>query len=149
MNREAPLRTGSNLRAAAAGATAALAWGLVEPLDQRVFRSDYSDVAILGKLVTRGSGWRSAGFAFHVANGAVFGLAYAAVRRRVRAEPRRLAVALALAEHVALYPLSALVDRYHPARGEPGVPPLRRNPRAFAQAGFRHALFGYVLGRLA
>lgn len=144
-----PFQTGSNLRAAAAGATGAVAWGLVEPFDQRVFRSDYSDVAILGKLVTRGRAWRYAGFALHATNGAAFGVFYAAVRRRVRAEPRRLALGLALAEHVALYPLSAIVDRYHPARGEPGLPPLLRNPRAFAQAGFRHALFGYVLGRLA
>ena len=149
MSCEAPLRTGSNLRAAAAGATAALAWGLAEPLDQRAFRSDYSDIAILGKAVTRGRRWRSIGFALHAANGAAFGLFYAAVRRRVRAEPRRLAFGLALAEHVALYPLSALVDRHHPARGEQGLPPLSRNPRAFAQAGFRHLLFGYVLGRLA
>jgi hypothetical protein len=50
---------------------------------------------------------------------------------------------------VTLYPLTALVDRYHPARGEPGIPPLARNPRAFAQATARHALFGVLLGRLA
>jgi hypothetical protein len=56
---------------------------------------------------------------------------------------------LALGEHVALYPLAYFVDRYHPARGEPGVPPLLRSPRAFAQAGARHALFGYLLGRWA
>jgi hypothetical protein len=61
----------------------------------------------------------------------------------------KLALALALAEHVALYPLSGLIDRYHPARGEPGVPPLLTSPRAFAQAAWRHALFGAVLGALA
>ena len=63
--------------------------------------------------------------------------------------PRRLALAAALTEHVALYPLSFFVDRYHPARGEPGIPPLLKNPRAFAQATVRHAVFGLVLGRLA
>lgn len=136
------------VRAAAAGSTAAAVWALLEPLDRRVFRSDYSDVAVLGKLVTRRPGWRVAGLAWHLANGAVFGLAYTALRRRVPIEPRRLALGLALAEHVALYPTSALVDRYHPARGEPGVAPLMRG-RAFAQAGVRHALFGFVLGRLA
>ena len=56
---------------------------------------------------------------------------------------------MALAEHGALYPLSALIDRYHPARGEPGLPPLIGNPRAFGQATVRHAVFGLVLGRLA
>jgi len=136
-------------RAAIAGATAATVWGLLEPLDQRVFRCDYSDVAILGKAVTRGSGWRPIGFAIHAANGAAFGLAYRALHRRVGGDPRRLAVGLAMAEHVALYPLGALIDRYHPARGEPGLPALLINPRAFAQATVRHLVFGLVLGRLA
>jgi hypothetical protein len=56
---------------------------------------------------------------------------------------------MALAEHVALYPLSWFVDRYHPARGEEGVPPLLVNKRAFAQATWRHTVFGVVLGALA
>ena len=136
-------------RAAAAGAVAATAWGLAEPLDRRLFRCDYSDIALLGKAVTRGRAWPVAGFALHAMNGAVFGLAYHEVRSRVPIPPRRLAFAAALAEHVALYPLAYFVDRYHPARGEPGLPPLLRNPRAFAQAGVRHALFGVLLGRLA
>jgi hypothetical protein len=54
-----------------------------------------------------------------------------------------------LAEHVALYPLTGIVDRYHPARGEPGLPPLLTSPRAFAQATWRHTLFGILLGLLA
>ena len=139
----------SRLRSAAAGAVAATVWGLAEPLDQRLLRCDYSDIAVLGKAVTRGPGWRSAGFVLHAANGAVFGLAFEELRRRVPVPPRRLAVAMALAEHTALYPLCAVIDRYHPARGEPGIPPLLTNPRAFAQATWRHLLFGTVLGRLA
>ena len=135
-------------RSAAAGAVAAAVWALQEPLDQRLLRCDYSDVALLGKAVTRGPGWRVAGLAIHVVNGAVFGLAFHEVRRRLRLDPRRLALGMALAEHVSLYPLSYVVDRYHPARGEPGVPPLLTNPRAFAQATWRHTLFGLVLGRL-
>ena len=68
---------------------------------------------------------------------------------RLRTNPRRLAVGLALAEHLTLYPLCYFVDRYHPARGEPGIPPLLASPRAFVQATWRHALFGTILGRLA
>ena len=136
-------------RSAAAGAAAATAWGVLEPIDQRLFRYGYSDIAILGKAVSRGRGWRPIGFALHAANGAAFGLTYEAVRRRTGVEPRRLALGLALAEHVTLFPLSWLVDRYHPARGEEGLPPLDTSPRAFAQATVRHALFGVVLGRLA
>lgn len=139
----------SALRPAVAGATAATAWALLEPVDQRLFRCDYSDVAVLGKLVTRGRGWWPIGLAVHAANGAAFGLAFGQIRRRTGAEPRRLALGLALAEHLGLYPLSWLVDRYHPARGEKGVPPLLANPRAFGQATVRHTVLGLALGRLA
>jgi hypothetical protein len=136
-------------RAAAAGALAATVWGLLEPLDQRLLRYGYSDIALLGKAVTRGPLWRPIGFVVHAANGVVFGLAYERLRRSAPAGPTRLAVGMALGENLALYPLNALVDRRHPARGEPGVPPLVSSPRAFAQAMWRHLVFGFVLGRLA
>jgi hypothetical protein len=136
-------------RAAAAGAAAATAWALQERLDQRVAGCDYSDVAILGKAVTRGRRWRVVGLSVHAANGALFGLAFHEARARTNMRPRRLAFGMAMAEHVMLWPLCALVDRLHPARGEPGVPPMLSNSRAFAQATWRHALFGTLLGRLA
>jgi hypothetical protein len=120
------------VRAAAAGAVAALVWGLQEPLDRRVFDCDYSDVLFLGR------GHRLLGFAVHMANGALFGITFDAARRRVDVDQRRLALALALGEHVALWPFISLVDR-----------DLVTSPRAFAQATYRHALFGFVLGRLA
>jgi hypothetical protein len=136
------------VRSAAAGAVAATAWGLAEPLDQRLLRCDYSDIALLGKALTRRH-WRAAGFAVHAVNGAIFGLVYHDVRERFRTTPRRLALGLALTEHAFLYPLCYIVDRRHPARGEAGVPPLFTNPRAYLQATWRHALFGVLLGRLA
>ena len=140
--------TQQRFRSAAAGAAAATVWGLLEPIDQRVFRCDYSDIALLGKGVTRGRHWRATGFALHALNGAVFGLVFDAVRRRVAVEPRRLALGMALTEHACLYPVCYFVDRYHPARGEEGVPPLLTNPRAFGQATVRHAVFGLTLGQL-
>jgi hypothetical protein len=84
-----------------------------------VFRCEYSDITLLGKAVTRGPWWRPLGFAIHAANGAVFGLAYDRLRRSSRADPRSLA-----------------------------VPPLLSSPRAFAQATWRHLVFGVLLGRL-
>ena len=139
-----------SLHPAAAGAVAATVWGLLEPIDRRLVGCDYSDIAFLGKGVTRGGSWRAAGFALHAVNGAVFGLVYDSVRRRVEVDDRRLAVGMALIEHVTLYPaLGYVADRYHPARGEEGVPPLFWNGRAFAQATLRHALFGVLLGRLS
>lgn len=138
------------MRAAAAGGIAASVWALQEPLDQRAFRCDYSDVAVLGKAATRGSHWYPAGLALHTVNGVLFGLAFHELRRRRRlGSGRRLALGVALVEHLTVYPLCFAVDRYHPRRGEPGIPPLLTNPRAFAQATWRHTLFGVVLGRLA
>jgi hypothetical protein len=140
--------TKEGLHPAAAGAVAATVWSVLEPLDERLFRSDYSDVAVLGKAVTRGPGWLPAGLAIHALNGALFGFAYDQVRRRLPYDSRRVAVGMALVEHLALFPLGALVDRYHPARGEPGLPSVT-TARAFGQATLRHAVFGFVLGRLS
>jgi hypothetical protein len=131
-------------RAAAAGAAATVVWAALEPLDKRLFRHDYSDVAVLGKAVTRSRVWPLAGVALHAANGAVFGLAYDALRRRRKVSALRLA----LAEHLVLFPLGSIVDRRHPARGEPGLARLFSAP-AFAQATLRHAVFGAVLGSLS
>ena len=100
---------------------------------------------LLGRRHPREGGDRRArlvvaGAALHVANGVLFGLAFHEVRRRRALDPRVLALAMALGEHVALYPLGGLVDRFHPRRGTPGIPPLSTNGRAFAQATWRHAL---------
>jgi hypothetical protein len=136
------------LKAVAAGSVAALVWGALEPLDRRLFRHDYSDIAVLGKAFTQGPGWRPLGFAIHALNGAIFGAAYYEIARRVTRNPRRLAVELALLEHVTLFPAGMLVDRHHPARGEPGLATLL-SARAFGQATVRHTLFGALLGSLA
>jgi hypothetical protein len=136
-------------RAAAAGSVAATAWALAEPFDRRLFGFAHSDVALLGKAFARGRLWRPLGLALHAANGAVAGVAFDALDRRVCGSRRLNAVTFALAEHVLLYPLSHLTDRFHPARGAPDLPPLARSPRGFGQAAFRHLLFGLVLGALA
>jgi hypothetical protein len=114
------------MRAALAGAVAATVWGLQEPLDRRVFRCDYSDVRLVG------------GLPVHALNGALFGMAFAAVRRRTNVDQTRLAVGLAVVEHTALWPLLGLL-----------APEVAKSPRAFAQGVYRHALFGYLLAKLA
>jgi hypothetical protein len=60
-----------SLRGGVAGAVATVVMTLEQPLDKRLFDSNYDDVEILGKLVTRGDHWRPIGFALHVHNGAV------------------------------------------------------------------------------
>jgi len=128
------------VRPATAGATAAIVWAALEPLDKRLFRLDYSDVALLGKGVTRSRLWPVAGLALHAANGAAFGVAAS----RLRVSP----LALALVENAALFPFTYLTDRHHPARGSRGLAPIF-NTRGFAQATARHAVFGALVGKLA
>ena len=138
----------SYLRSAAAGAAAATSGGCSSRSTGRSCATTTRTWPCSARPSRAAAGWRPLGFALHAANGAAFGLAYEASAGVCGIDKRRLALGLALAEHVALYPLSYLVDRHHPARGEPGVPPLL-DPRAFAQATWRHAVFGAALGRLA
>jgi hypothetical protein len=138
----------SNLRSGAvAGALSALLWAAQQPIDKRLFRSDYDDVELLGKLVTRGPAWLPAGLAFHMANGALFGTVFVLVKPALPGPLVARGVGAAMMEHVALWPLGRVSDRFHPARRE--LPKLTGNRRAFAQATWRHALFGAVLGVLA
>jgi hypothetical protein len=134
------------LNGAAAGATAATLWAVQQPLDKRVFGSRYDDVALLGKLVTRGPAWRRVGLAMHAGNGAAFGAAFALTRPHAPGSPLAQAVAAAMVENFAFWPLGRLIDRFHPARRE--LEPLTGNRRALAQAIWRHLLFGIALGVL-
>jgi hypothetical protein len=121
-------------------------WAAQSPLDQRVFGVPYLDQELLGKAVTRGRGWHAIGLALHVANGAFFGAAYANVAPSLPLPAWARGPAAGMAEHLATWPLIPLVDEHHPARDE--LVRLGRNPRAFAQATWRHLLFGFVLGEL-
>jgi hypothetical protein len=146
---ECPREVGprQRLKGAAAGAVAAAVWAAQQPLDKRAFRFPFDDVELLGKAVTRGPRWRLVGTAMHVANGAAFGAIYAAIVPRARSlPPWSRGPAVALGEHLLTWPATGLTDRLHPAREE--LPRLRRSGRAFAQATWRHLLFGAVLGEL-
>jgi hypothetical protein len=134
------------LRGAVCGAFAGSVWALQQPLDKLVFGSRYDDVELLGKAVTRSDGWYPIGLALHLQSGALFGAAYANLAPALPIPSILRGPAVALAEHLALWPLGALTDRLHPARDE--LPVLNGNPRAFAQAAWRHLLFGIVLGEL-
>jgi hypothetical protein len=134
------------LNGALAGAAAAAVWAAQQPLDKRVFDSDYDDVELLGRLVAGGPPGTAAGLVLHLTNGAIFGAVYALVRPLVPAPPPVTGVAAGMAEHLVLWPLTQAVDRFHPARDE--LVTLAGNQRAFAQASWRHLLFGLTLGAL-
>lgn len=131
------------LNGALAGGIAAALWAAQQPLDKRAFGSRYDDVELLGKAVVKGDGWPLPGLLLHVQNGAAFGATYAQLRRFLPGHPIAQGAGLALAEHLALWPLGALSDRFHPRRDE--LTTLKGNRRAFWQAFYRHALFGLIL----
>ena len=113
------------LRGAAAGATAATVWALQEPLDKRVFGVDYSDAQLMGLRV-------------HILNGAIFGSVYAKVHAHVPGRGPVKGMVAGMAEHLATWPLTRFIPRLK----------LFGNHRAFAQAVWRHLLFGAILGVL-
>lgn len=133
-------------RGALAGSIAAGAWVLSQPIDKRAFGVAYDDTELLGKLVTRGRGWPAAGVAIHLANGAAFGAAYSALATRLPLPSWARGPAVAMAEHLATWPLVAVAERVHPARDE--LPRISGSVAAFAQSTWRHLLFGLVLGEV-
>jgi hypothetical protein len=140
------------LRGALAGALAAGVWAAQQPLDKRVFGVDYDDAELLGTVITRRRGAPESfaiGTAMHLTNGAVFGAAYSLVAPSLTGRGRFAGVlggaAAGLAEHLATWPLTRFVSR-HPIGRQ--LPQLYGNHRAFAQATWRHLLFGAILGEL-
>jgi hypothetical protein len=133
------------MRGVFAGAVAAAAWALAEPGARRLFRIQYSDVRLLGAVVTSGSHWKAAGWGLHLLNGAVFGAAFT----RLGGHGIVRAVAAAQLENIVLWaPGMVVIDRFHPNRRSGEWPPLLRNRRVFAYEVAMHALFGAVLGFL-
>jgi hypothetical protein len=134
------------LRGALAGATAAAVWAAQQPLDKQVFGVDHDDAELLGRLArAHGPAALPVGLALHVANGAVFGALYANVAPSLPGPPALRGAAAGLAEHLATWPGTLVLDRLDVGRG---LPRLWGNPRAFAQGTWRHLLFGAVMGEL-
>jgi hypothetical protein len=134
------------LRGALAGAAAAAVWAAQQPLDKRVFGTEYDDCELLGTLVTRRRAAYPLGVGMHIGYGAVFGALYATAAPSLPGPRSAQAPLAAMLEHLAAWPLTNVTDRLHPARSR--MPVLWGNGRAFAQATWRHLLFGVVLGEV-
>jgi len=136
---------GNQLRGAGAGVLAAAAWAASEPLLRRLVGIPYySDVRLLGRLVTRSRAWPAAGLALHLANGAAFGAIFE--RRGLRGV--KAGIAAAEIENLGLWPALAVIDRIHLDRRDGSWPPLARNPNIALYEIIAHALFGAILGAL-
>jgi hypothetical protein len=137
------------LRGALAGAVAAGVWAAQQPLDRRAFGVDYDDAELLGAIVTRrrrSAGTFALGTGLHLANGALFGAAYSLVAPSLGGPAAARGLAAGMAEHLATWPATRVLGAWHPIGSQ--FPRLWGNHRAFAQATWRHALFGVVLGEL-
>ncbi|MEA2171160.1 MAG: hypothetical protein QOF76_4460 [Solirubrobacteraceae bacterium] len=137
------------LRGALAGAAAAGVWAAQQPFDKRVFGVDYDDVELLGSIVTGARGTRETyvlGAAMHLANGALFGAVYAALSPSIGGPGPARGLLAGMGENLATWPATALVPAVHPIGTQ--FPKLWGDNRAFAQACWRHALFGTILGVL-
>lgn len=137
------------VRGAFAGAVAAGVWGAQQPLDKRVFGVDYDDAELLGAALTRERGTTATfvvGHAIHVLNGAAFGAVFAAVSPAIGGPGPARGLLAGMAEHAATWPLTRFLPAVHPVGGS--FPVLWGDRRALAQATWRHALFGTVLGLL-
>ncbi|HEV7806873.1 MAG TPA: hypothetical protein VGO80_13700 [Solirubrobacteraceae bacterium] len=134
------------VRGALAGVVAAGTWAAQQPVDKLVFGVDYDDTELLGKAFTRGPAWPVVGMFVHLGNGAALGALYAVVAPRLPVPSWSRGPLVALAEHLATWPLTVVAERVHPARDE--LPKLSGSAAAFAQATWRHLLFGVVLGEL-
>lgn len=123
------------LGGAAAGGIAAAIWALQEPLDKKVFGVDYSDAELVAKPM-KAPKW--VGEILHVVNGVAFGAAYAPAAAHIDAPGVAKGAAAGMVEHLGTWPLTRFLPRIN----------LWGNHRAFAQAVWRHLLFGAVLGVL-
>ena len=121
-----------------------MAWAFQQPLDKFIFRSDYDDVELLGRAVRPGGdGWYRIGLVIHAQNGPLFGALYANVAPSLPVPAALRGPLAGLVEHVGTWPATPLLVRLRP-----DLPKLWGSGRAFAQATWRHVLFGAVLGEL-
>ena len=136
------------LRGALAGALAAGVWAAQQPLDKKAFGVDYDDCDLLGTVFTRGRWAYPIGVASHLVNGALFGAVYSRLAPSLPGPPALAparGVGAGLAEHLATWPTLRFISLHPDARR---FPPLWGSRAAFAQATWRHALFGAVLGTI-
>lgn len=133
------------VRGAAAGIVAAAAWLCAEPALRRRTRLSYGEARLLGRLATADGPWRPVGTTAHLLNGATFGAAFALLGRR----GVRDGIVAAQFENLVLWPLMAVVDRYHPDRRSGSWPSLLTDRRIVGHELVGHLIFGLVLGLLA
>jgi hypothetical protein len=133
------------VRGSLAGAAAAAVWAAAEPAVSRLVGAPwYSDIRLLGRLLTTRRAWPVTGVASHLVNGAVFGATF----ERLGGRGWKQGVVAAEVENVGLWAGMAVIDRIHPDRRSGAWPRLLTNRRVVTHEVVMHAIFGAVLGLL-
>lgn len=134
-------------RAIVAGLVASAAYLAMMALDMRLLRYPQNDLVLQGRLapVPRRF-WLPAGLVMHSGFGVALALIYAlVVHERLPGPAWCRGILLANLENALLWPLTRVIDRYHPAVRDGQMPPMN-TPRCFLQAVLRHIAFGAALG---
>lgn len=139
-------------RAAAAGLAATAVYSVAMETDQYITGNHFNDIRFLQGLLgdKDASSKRAAGLAWglHFLTGVMLGETYAAVVKRLLPGPNWLkGTIFGGAFIMAAWPLTPLVDRYHPLVKNGRLPRLA-NWTSFWQNVLRHLVFGVTLGLL-
>lgn len=139
-------------QAAAAGLIATAAYSVAMETDQYITGNRFHDIKFLRGLLgdKDATSKRAAGLAWglHFLTGAMLGETYAAIGKRLLPGPDWLKGTLfGGAFIIAVWPLTPLVDRYHPMVKNGRLPHLT-NWISFWQNVLRHLVFGITLGLL-
>ena len=132
-----------------AAMVAGLAFVAEEWVDEKLLGPVYSDMKLLGYLVTRRSPqWWIVALAMHQFNSLLFGFVFSRlVGPRLPFTGWRRGLLMAMIEHLVLWPIVYGANRLHPGIKSGAMPPLGGG-RDFLAATLRHAAFGLVLGLL-
>lgn len=139
-------------RAAVAGLVATAAYSVAMETDKYITGNYFNDVKFIQGLLGQEIGSKKRGatlaWALHFLNGTLLAELYAAIGRRLLPGPNWLKGAI-FGEIFILsaWPLTPLVDRYHPLIKKGQLPQLA-NWTSFWQNVLRHFVFGLTLGQI-
>lgn len=139
-------------KAAVAGITATAIYSLAMEADKYVTGNHFNDVkfiqGLLGDATAAKKSTAITAWTLHFINGTLLGEVYAAFGRRILPGPEWLKGAIfGEAFVLAVWPLTPLVDRYHPMVKNGQLPKLA-SWTSFWQNTLRHLVFGLTLGLL-
>jgi hypothetical protein len=132
-----------------AGLVAGLTFIGEELIDERLVGHVYSDMKLLGYVVTRKSpAWQIVAVLWHELNSVAFAFAYSRViGPRLPGAGWQRGLLMAMIENGVLWPFVYLANLVHPAVKSGAMPPIKGR-RDFTVSTARHIAFGVVLGLL-